>query len=101
MILIFPIRPNGTITKKKGKTMIATHATLNTQGQEVVAAFLAKHVDMQGKYVAGFYTDAETAANNAAPGESIVLEVRGAYTRNGNPATITLPRACFDLEPAE
>ena len=81
--------------------MIATHATLNTHGQEVVAAFLAKHVDMRGKWVSGFYDDAETASNNAAPGESIVLEVRGAYTRNGNPATITLPRACFDFEATE
>lgn len=43
-----------------------------------------------------FATDAEQSANNAGPGEAVIIEMRGHQTKSRNPETLTLDDDCFD-----
>lgn len=72
----------------------ASYLTLTDAGQAHVRAAVAT-VARDGADPDGWFSDAEQAANDAAPGEDIVIEVGRQYSRDGQPYTITLRRELF------
>lgn len=72
--------------------------TLNKEGAALLADWVrstAKRPEVQN--IDAWATEAEDAANNAGPDESIIIEMRGFMTASGRPETLTLPRTAFDL----
>jgi predicted nucleotidyltransferase len=72
----------------------AGYLTLTDAGQQFVRTTVSAVV-RDGADPEGWFSDAEQAANNAAPGEDIVIEVGRQYSRDGQPHTITLRRELF------
>ena len=70
------------------------YLSLTDEGQYVVRTTVAA-VARNSADPDAWFSDAEQAANNAAPGESIVIEVGRQYSRDGQPHTITLARNLF------
>lgn len=71
------------------------YLTLTAAGQahvrEQVRALVREGID-----ATAWFSDAEQAANNAASGEDIVIEVGAQFARDKRPHTINLPRALFE-----
>ena len=70
------------------------YLTLTYAGQQFVRTTVSAVV-RDGADPEGWFSDAEQAANNAAPGESIVIEVGRQYSRDGQPHVIALTREMF------
>ena len=73
------------------------HRILNQAGQAAVATWVKMHSKKEQNLDA-WYADAEQSANDASPGESIIIEMRGMNTISGNPEILTLPDSAFDWE---
>lgn len=73
------------------------YRVINAAGQAAVLAFIQRAASEPEKHNPGaWFSDAERAANDAGPGESIIIEMRGMHTASRNPDTLTLERECFD-----
>lgn len=73
----------------------APFRVLNAAGQAEVTDWL-RTVAKTEQTDAAWFADAEDAANNAAEGEAIIIEMRGASTLSGRPETLTVDPAGFD-----
>ena len=66
------------------------YRVLNTAGQLAVSEWVKTHALLEQDMDA-WYSVAEDVANNAAPGESIVIEMRGMHTISSRPETLKIP----------
>ena len=76
--------------------------SINTLGTSVVNEWViqtARHPERHN--IEAWYAAAADAANDAAPGESIILEMRGQMTDSGRPETLRLTDDLFDWVVAE
>lgn len=64
---------------------------LTVAGQQAVAQWVhAVARDPESHSLSYWHDRAEDAAGNARPGEAVIIEMRGADTRSGNPETLTV-----------
>ena len=70
------------------------YLTLNDDGQAAVLEFVDRH-GQPGVYPAAWLADAERAANDAADGDDIVIEIGEAYAADGRLHTLVLRREWF------
>ena len=64
-----------------GRAAVSEWVTANARGTQNMPAW---------------YADAECAANDALPGEAIIIEIRAMNSLTGNPITLTLDPGHFD-----
>ena len=70
---------------------------LNKAGYAAVDAFVAEHAASPERHrLPAWYGDAEDAANDASPGETILIEMGRQFTRTKNPVTLRLEPQWFD-----
>ena len=92
-----------TLTGAEARAMFDTGADflpfriITDTGRATVAQFVnSTAVEPTRHNLEAWYTVAERAANDAGPGESIVIEMRGMHASNHNPATLVLSDDCFE-----
>lgn len=70
---------------------------INEAGQTAVAQFVNSQASDPARHNLGaWYSDAEQAANDAIPGETIIIEMPGRSTVSGNPETLRMDDEHFD-----
>lgn len=72
-----------------------SYLVINDLGKEAVEKFVRAN-EKRSNDLNAWYSDAEMAANNAAPGGSIIIEMRSFSTASGRPETATLSAEFFD-----
>ncbi len=92
-----------TITESEARALIAAEAdelpfiTISDSGRQAVRAWLQDVARLPGTHNSdAWYDEAEQAANNAAQGEAIGIEMSGRMTRTGNPAVLWMEPAHFE-----
>ena len=72
---------------------------LNQAGRAAVATWVKMTSSEPDRHnLDAWYSDAESAANNATIRESIIIEMRGMHTESGHPETLTIPSDAFDWQ---
>lgn len=72
---------------------------LNQAGQAAVATWVKMTASEPDRHnLDAWYSDAESAANNATIRESIIIEMRGMHTTGGHPETLDIPAEAFDWQ---
>lgn len=69
---------------------------ITTDGMNTVSEWVRKTAKEPDKHnLSEWHSEAQGAANNAAEGEDIIVEMHGFQTATGNPETIKLNRSLF------
>ena len=71
------------------------YRVLNQAGKSVVATWVKRNAKAD-QNIDAWYSDAEQSANNAAIGESVIIEMSGIDTFSGRPETLAIPDESFD-----
>ena len=92
-----------TISPEEAKRLIEEEAdylpykVINEKGKKEISEWLSL-VAKNEQNVDAWLTEAENSANNAIPGELIIIEMKGSQTFSGNPETLRLDDECFDYQ---
>lgn len=93
--MIAMTRAQATKLAAKSDNNALPQATLNPIGQHEVLAWIERCTE-DTQEAEAWFVEAEQAANNAAPGEEIVIEMAAQYTLSGAPETLHLHDEWFD-----
>lgn len=93
--MITMTRARATELAAKSDTNALPQASLNPIGQREVLAWIERCTE-DTQEAEAWFVEAEQAANNAAPGEEIVLEMAAQYTVSGAPEVLHLDDEWFD-----
>ena len=78
------------------------YRVVNDAGMKTISDWVEKVAAVPEQQVLlAWATDAEKAANDAKPGEDIIIEMPGRSAKSGRPETLTLTHNCFDWRIAE
>lgn len=68
---------------------------LTPLGQQLVRSWVESHTDSEAINAAAFFSDAESAAGDAGPGQDIVIEIESMLASDGRPHTLIVPPSMF------
>lgn len=70
---------------------------INEHGKKQISEWLQRYAkNLEQQNLDGWLSDAESSANNAAPDESIGIELPGHNTKTGSPSVLNLEKDSFD-----